>query len=146
MGCNCCDKQEPSIVIQHKDASIVQYPQPIEFRSVASWPADLAKLYDEAAKAYSAGAYTAASMVCRKLLMSCACHEKADEGKSFAEYVEYITEKVLTFPRAKGAIDRIRTIGNEANHEIQFVDQMGAQRALQIVTYMLNTIYSLPSA
>ena len=68
--------------------------------------------------------------------MACACHEEATDVKRFTEYVDYITGTVLTFPRAKSAMDAIRTIGNEANH----------QRFLQIVTYMLNAIYSLPSA
>ena len=85
-------------------------------------------------------------MAARKLLMACACHEGDTDGKRFVEYVDYITNTVLTFPKAKDAIDKIRSIGNDANHKIQLVPRDAARRALQIVTYMLNTIYSLPSA
>jgi hypothetical protein len=106
----------------------------------------LGQLYEEAAKAFAAGAYTAAAMVARKVLMACACHEGATDGQPFVEYVKHITETVLTFPKAKDSIDKIRTIGNEANHTIRFVNREDARRALSIITYMLNTIYSLPSS
>ena len=53
---------------------------------------------------------------------------------------------MLTFPKAKDSIDKIRTIGNEANHTIRFVNREDARRAQSIITYMLNTIYSLPSS
>jgi hypothetical protein len=145
--CLCsCERREPSILIEKGGEIIQQLPNSCEFHSSDNWPPDLAKLYDEGAKSYAAGAFTASSMVCRKLLMACACHENADDGKPFTTYVDYITGTVLTFPRAKDAIDAIRTIGNEANHQVQFVGQGEAKRAMQIVTYMLNTIYSLPAA
>jgi hypothetical protein len=62
------------------------------------------------------------------------------------EYVTYITNTVLTFPKAKDSIDKIRDIGNDANHDVAFVAPDDARRAMQIVTYMLNTIYSLPAS
>jgi hypothetical protein len=37
-------------------------------------------------------------------------------------------------------------IGNEANQEIQFVAEPEAKRAMEIVTYMLNTVYAHPAA
>jgi len=104
------------------------------------------RLFDEAAKAYAAGAYTATAMLCRKILMACACHEGDKDGKAFTDYVTYITGTVLTFPKAKDAIDKIRGIGNEANHNVKFVSRDDAKKAMQIATYMLTTIYSLPSA
>src|SRR5262249_44154088 len=107
---------------------------------------DLEQLYEEASKAFAAGAYTACAMVCRKLLMVCACHEGAQDGKQFVEYVKHITDSVLTFPKAKDSIDKIRSIGNDANHSIRFVIRDDAKRAMSIVTYMMNTIYSLPSS
>jgi hypothetical protein len=78
--------------------------------------------------------------------MACACHEGDVDGKKFTEYVDFITGTVLTFPRAKTAIDSIRSIGNEANHELRFVNDDEAKRAMMIVKYMLDTIYSFPAA
>ncbi len=145
--CLCsCERHEPAIISESPSAEVIMnLPQMQEFRASEKWPPELAKLYEEGARSFSAQAYTATSMVCRKLLMSCACHESAPEGKAFVDYVEYITGTVLTFPRAKASIDRIRTIGNEANHTVQFVNREDARKAMEIVTYMLDTIYSLPS-
>jgi hypothetical protein len=145
--CLCsCEKQEPAVIIKKDDVVIKQVPLAKEFHAAQDWPPDLAKLYEEAALAYSAGAFTASSMACRKLLMACACDKSASDGLRFVEYVDYITNSVLTFPAAKASIDKIRDIGNDANHKIQFINQPDAARAMKIVTYLLNTIYSLPTA
>jgi hypothetical protein len=45
-------------------------------------------LYDEVIYCAAAGAYTAAVLVSRKILMNLAVHKGASEGKSFLEYVE----------------------------------------------------------
>jgi hypothetical protein len=145
--CVCtCKKEEPAILV-HKDGEVVrQLPEASEFTPGENWPADLEQLYDEATKAFAAGAYTACVMVCRKVLMVCACHEGATDGEPFVQYVKHITDTVLTFPKAKDSIDKIRMIGNEANHSVKFVTREEAKRAMSIVTYMLNTIYSLPAS
>jgi hypothetical protein len=48
---------------------------------------DVEILYEEARKCTSAGAYTAAVLACRKILMHTAVDKGPDEGKSFVEYV-----------------------------------------------------------
>lgn len=145
--CWCsCDKAEPTILIEMDGTMLTQLPIAREFRSGADWPTNLTSLYDEAAKAYSAGAFTAATMVCRKLIMACACDKGETDGKAFTAYVDHLTTNVLAFPAAKTPIDAIRQIGNEANHEVKIVNQADATRAMKIVTYLLNTIYSLPVA
>lgn len=141
-----CDREEPSMLLSRGGVEFAQFPEAKHFQAGERWPADLAQLYDEAAKSFAAGAYTASTMVARKLLMATACKEGDQDGKQFAVYVDYITNTVLTFPKAKDSIDRIRKIGNEANHSIQFVGRDDAKKAMDIVTYMLNTIYSLPTA
>jgi hypothetical protein len=127
------------------DKVVYQTPIAKEFSASDSWPRELGQLYDEAAAAYSAGAHTACAMVCRKLLMTTACKEGDTDGKSFVSYVNYITDSVLTFPKAKAAIEKIKNIGNEANHHVAFVSPDDSRKALTIITYMLNAIYSLPA-
>jgi len=145
--CLCaCDRMEPSVFVHKDGVDLTQQPMPRTFHPDANWPPDLAKLYDEAALSFSAGAHTGAAMLCRKILMATACHEGDDDDKKFVQYVDYITNSVLTFPKAKTAIGRLKDIGNEANHNLAFVSADDAKRAMQIVTYMLNTIYSLPAA
>lgn len=145
--CDCsCERHEPTILIERGGQVLAQLPHPNEFTPAGDWPSDLSKLYDEASRAFGAGAYTAATMAARKILMSCACDKGAKDGEPFTAYVDYITSQVLAFPAAKAAIDAIRTIGNDATHKLEFVNQADARRAMKIVTYMLNTIYSLPVA
>lgn len=145
--CMCsCPKEEPTIIVWKDRLISSQLPISRTFVAHDSWPPELAALYEEAAKSYSASAFTAAVMVCRKLLMACACHEGDADGKTFAQYVDFVTGTVLTFPRAKASLDAIRSIGNDANHNVAFVNQADAERAMKIVTYMLDTIYSLPTA
>ncbi|HEY3967079.1 MAG TPA: DUF4145 domain-containing protein [Planctomycetaceae bacterium] len=147
LWCMCsCDRQEPTVLVKQGETLISQSPISKEFHPNDRWPKDLAALYDEAAKSYSASAFTACAMVCRKVLMATACAEGDEDGKGFVDYVNYITESVLTFPRAKTAIDSIRSIGNEANHKVTIITRDDAKRAMQIVTYMLDTIYALPTA
>lgn len=153
LWCLCpCEQSQPTIVIEKDGIGLSQFPLAREFVSGTDWPRDLAQLFEEGAKAYAAGAFTATSMVCRKVLMSCACHEQAKnggtakEGKGFQEYVDYIAEQVLTYPSARSAIDAIRSIGNDANHHLQFVAQADAKRSLTIVQRLLDAIYALPAA
>lgn len=145
--CICtCRREEPTILVERGGVEVAQFPSACEFVAGQNWPPELEQLFDEAAKAFAANAFTASTMVCRKLLMATACREGATDGKPFVDYVAFITDSVLTFPKAKDAIDKIRSIGNEANHTLRFVGRDDAARALSIVTYMLNAIYSLPAA
>ena len=151
--CLCsCERSEPTIAMEKDGTTIMQLPQPKKFHADPAWPKELQDLYEEAAKSFAAGAYTSSSMICRKLLMSCVCHEQdkakvpIEEGKSFAYYVDYLANNVLTFPAAKAPIDAIRNIGNEANHHVQFVNLQDAERSMTIVHRMLDAIYALPVA
>jgi len=123
-----------------------QLPGPREFRTDEKWPDELGQLFNEGVTCFAAGAFTASSMISRKLLMVCACNEGDTDGKSFASYVNFITHNVLNYPKARDAIDKIRDIGNDANHDVAFVNEGDARLSLQIVYYMLNSIYSLPSS
>lgn len=67
-------------------------------------------------------------------------------GKKFAHYVDYLPNDVLNFPAARQTIDQIREIGNDANHEVAFVEKDDARRAMQIIEYTLNAIYALPAS
>jgi hypothetical protein len=145
--CSCsCEKCEPTVLVEKDGAVILQLPAAREFHAEPDWPADLARLYEEASATFSAGAFTAASMACRKVLMACACDKGAAEGGGFSGYVDYITNTVLTYAAAQSAIEKIKDIGNEANHKVAFVNRADAERSMRIVTYMLKAIYSFPAA
>jgi hypothetical protein len=148
-----CPCQSPTVIVRAKTGERTMHlPHPKEFMSDAKWPEPLRMLYDEAALAYAGSAFTAAAMLCRKALMCCTCHEQTqrqvpvEEGKTFAYYVDYLASNVLTFPAAKTPLHAIRDIGNDANHHVQFVAKPEAERAMNIVRHLFNTIYSFTAA
>lgn len=120
-------------------------PRKAPGESIANVPSELAKLYDEARASAGAGAYTAAVLVCRKLLMNLAVGEGAEEGKSFFSYVEYLAGNGYIPPKGRGWVDYIRTRGNEANHEISFMSFEDASALIGFSGMLLRFIYELPS-
>jgi len=107
-------------------------------------PADLAALYHEARCSAGESAYTASVLVCRKLLMNIAVQESAEEGKSFAYYVEYLADKGFLPPRGKAWVDHVRKRGNEANHEIHLMSSEDASLLIAFVEMLLRFIYEFP--
>jgi len=148
LWCICPCGQPTVITMQIFPAPLLknQHPLPMEFIAGKNWPPDLERLFREAAASFAAGAFTASAMVCRKILMVVACEAGAQEGQSFASYVDHIIAAVVPIPSAKPSIDKIRTIGNDANHDVAFVAEPEARRAMSIAAYVLNSAYSLPSA
>lgn len=107
---------------------------------------DVETLYDEARNTTGAGAYTAAVLCCRKLLMHIAVSKGATAGKSFLDYVLFLADKNYVPPDAKGWVDHIRTKGNEANHEILLMKKEDAEDLLSFIEMLLKVIYEFPAA
>lgn len=105
----------------------------------------IAALYNQARDCTSLEAYTAATLLCRKILMNLAVHHGAAEGKSFIEYVEYLDSKGYVPPNGKKWVDRIRTKGNEATHEIRLIDRDEASQILKFTEMLLKFSYEFPS-
>src|SRR6266850_2016071 len=147
MLCACSCGGPTALAVKGGDTGpiIRQSPAALDFRP-GPWPDKLRKLFEEASLAYSADANTACTMVCRKILMACACEQGDTDGQSFAHYVDYITTQVLTYPKAKASIDQIRQIGNDANHDVTFVTKPDAEKAMRIITYLLDALYAFPEA
>ncbi len=107
-------------------------------------PSDLASLFNEARAAAGAGAYTAAVLTCRKILMHIAVEVGDKPGKTFLDYVNYLASNGYIPPNGKGWVDYIRTRGNEANHEIVIMGKDDALSLLTFVQMLLRFIYELP--
>ncbi len=114
-------------------------------RPIQPTPPDVGGLYDEARTCTAAGAYTAAVLAARKLLMHIAVNQGAEPGDSFMGYVEYLASHGFVPPHGRGWVDLIRTKGNEANHEIRLMNQADAEDILIFVEMLLTFIYEFPS-
>jgi len=107
--------------------------------------AGVRELYDEARRCTAAQAFTAAVLVCRKLLMHIAVEKGAPEGKSFIEYVEFLSDNHYVPPDGKGWVDYIRKKGNEATHEIVLMKQEDATDLISFTEMLLRFVYEFPS-
>jgi hypothetical protein len=112
---------------------------------VAHLPSELDAIYNEARHCVSVNAYTAAVLACRKLLMHVAVQQKADPGKGFIYYVEFLANKGYVPPNGKGWVDHIRKKGNEANHEIVLMNKDDAVDLISFAEMLLKFIYEFPA-
>jgi hypothetical protein len=121
-----------------------QYPSTPLGRTVLHVPESLNTLYEEARRCTSENCFTAAVLLCRKMLMNIAVQEKATEGLKFIEYVTYLSEHGYVPPNGKHWVDHIRKKGNEATHEIALMTDNDAKELLTFVEMLLRFIYEFP--
>lgn len=113
--------------------------------SVANVPTALNTFYEEARRCITQNCNTAAVLLCRKMLMNIAVEQKAEEGKTFLQYVEFLSSQGYIPPNGKQWVDHIRKKGNEANHEITLMTERDAKELLVFIEMLLKFIYEFPS-
>lgn len=101
--------------------------------------------YEEARVSFSAGAYTGAVLLCRKLLMNIANHHGAPEGRKFIKYIEFLNSKNFIPPNGKEWIDQVRQKGNEATHEIPQINEKDAKLMILFCEMLLRFVYEFPN-
>lgn len=119
--CPHCDK--PSFFSKGE-----QVPGVAPGNDVGHLPKELEAIYKEARRCVSVNAHTAAVLACRKLLMHIAVEQKAEPGKSFIHYVEYLAENGYVPPNGKGWVDHIRKKGKRSNSRDCVNEKRGCSR------------------
>ena len=122
-----------------------QFPGVVPGNNVSHLPKELEAIYNEARRCVSVNAYTAAVLACRKLLMHIAVEKKADPGKAFIYYVEFLADNGYVPPNGKGWVDHIRKKGNEATHEIVLMKKDDAVELISFSEMLLKFIYEFPA-
>lgn len=112
---------------------------------VGHLPKDIEALYTEARGCTGNSNFTAAVLVCRKLLMNIAVSLGAESGNPFIHYVGYLADKGYVPPGGKGWVDHIRTKGNEATHEIVLMNKTDAEELISFTEMLLKFIYEFPA-
>lgn len=123
----------------------IQIPNVAPGNEVGSLPQELDDLYKEVRQCVSVSAYTASVLACRKLLMNIAVTQGAEEGKSFASYVQHLADKGFIPPNGRGWVDHIRKKGNEATHEIKVMSREDAEELISFAEMLMKFIYEFPS-
>ncbi len=111
---------------------------------IASVPVDVSAYYDEARRCMSVGAYNAAVMLCRVMLMHIAVDRGCAKDAPFAHYVGWLAENNFLPPGGKDWVDRVRTEGNRVNHKLSTATLQGARLMIDFVAMLLRFIYEFP--
>jgi Domain of unknown function (DUF4145) len=121
-----------------------QHPAEAFGKNVEGIPdAAVLAIYNDARQAVASGAFTAAVLCCRTLLMHVAVEQGEPTGKSFASYVNFLCKKFA--PSGQDWIDQIREWGNDANHKIVVMKKEDAEHILQFTEMLLKIIYEYPN-
>jgi Domain of unknown function (DUF4145) len=106
-------------------------------------PSDVEESYEEARCCMKVNAYTAAELICRKILMHVAVEKGAKEGKSFAEYLSHLEAQGYITPPMKGWVDLIRKNGNESTHKLDSPDEKRAKSTVMFTAELLRLTYEM---
>jgi hypothetical protein len=112
---------------------------------VKNLPSQIETIWSEIRGSTSDGSYTSAVLMGRKLLMHIAVNEGAKDGISFVEYVNYLVDNHYAPPNSKKWVDKIRSHGNEANHEIVIKKKEDAEEIMVFLEMLLKFIYEFPA-
>jgi len=137
LWCPACG--EPSV----EDSSRRIHPAAAFGFPLEGLPPEVEAAYDEARRCMSAGAYTAAELVCRKLLMHVAVDKGATAGESFQFYLDYLESKGYITPPMKRWVDLVREHGNKATHELEAPDQKRAESTAMFTAELLRIVYEM---
>jgi hypothetical protein len=137
----CPTCQGPTFLDQNE----YQVPAPAIGSSVKDVPEKLNELYEEARRCTTTSCFTAAVLICRKMLMNIAVSQGANEGLKFIEYVNFLADNHFIPPNGKHWVDHIRMKGNEATHEIALMKEADAKDLLNFLEMLLRFIYEFPA-
>ena len=108
-------------------------------------------VWNEARSCLAVGANTAAVMMCRKLLFHIAVahglppKNDKDRAPTFLEAVDTLEAEGLITKRMRPWVDRIKDVGNEANHEISAVQPEVALDVATFTEQLLRLTYEMDS-
>jgi hypothetical protein len=121
-----------------------QLPTPAFGNEVQNLPPQVAGAYREARNCMSVTAFTAAALLCRKLLMHVAASHGAPAGRSFAVRGPLGVESPDTSNRLRVGGPHAPQ-GNEATHEIPEVARADAEELITFCEMLLKLVYEFPS-
>ena len=106
-------------------------------------PNDVQEAYTEAKRCMEVNAFTAAELICRKILMHVAVEKGAKEGGSFAAYLTHLEKSGYVTPPMKGWVDLIRKHGNKATHKLASPSQERSESTVMLTAELLRLIYEM---
>jgi|EndMetStandDraft_4_1072995.scaffolds.fasta_scaffold131562_2 hypothetical protein len=125
------------------------FPPRVENRAelgmdVWSLPNEVRLVYEETLKALSNDSPVLAGIGLRAMLET-VCKEKQAPGRNLLQKIDSLVELKILTPGAVEILHKIRTLGNDAAHEVKphSSEQLGL--ALDVIEHLLKEVYILPS-
>lgn len=143
--CVSCEKG----VVQN---GTVLAPPSLRLREPSGLPDVEKRVWNEVRQCISVGAYAASVMLCRKLLFHIAVTNglPPKNGKGWAPSFKECTDHLLTdgliTARMRPWVDRIKDVGNEANHEIVPISEEQATDVAMFSQKLLELAFEMDDA
>jgi hypothetical protein len=134
-----CDYQELELL----------YPSRIETRKTLEveehyLPNKVRGIYKETLTALNNNSPILAGIGLRALIETI-CKEKEAEGRNLFEKIDDLVIKQVLTPAGSTILHKIRTLGNNAAHEVKPHSEKQLGLALDVVEHILNDVYILPT-
>jgi hypothetical protein len=106
-------------------------------------------VWEEVRECLAVGAFTAAVMMCRKLLFHVAVSQglaaknEKDFAPTYTQAVEFLEDEGLVTKKMRTWVDRIKDVGNDANHEITPITQGAAMDVAEFTEQLLRLTYEM---
>lgn len=134
--CTHCSK--PSAKLNHTLFPSNPFGPPL-----SGLPVEVNASYQEARRCMEVNAYTAAELICRKILMHVAVDKGAKEGDSFAAYLTYLEAQGYVTPPMKGWVNLIRQHGNKSTHKLEAPEKNRAESTVMFTAELLRLTYEM---
>lgn len=115
-------------------------------------PDEIEQAWEEAMQCFTASAFTASAMMCRKIIFHIAVDKglepENNKGRApnFQDCVKHLVKAgLITDKQEEDWVDSIRVLGNTATHKLDSVSQIPADRALKFTKALLEIIYTHPA-
>lgn len=142
----CPDCSRPTYFEKNSSGTLLQIPDAPLGLTVQHLPPEIAALYEEARHCTAVRAFSAAVLLCRKILLHVAVAQGSASNINFLQAVDYLAAEGIIPRNGRGWVDRIRKLGNEANHEIVLMTREQAEEALTFTGWLLMLTYHLPGS
>lgn len=130
--------------VRARNSGII-YPAPRPGRTLEHPPAEVVQAWEEARSAYSVGAYAAAEIMCRKILMNAAVDKGlATAGQPFISYMNSLQAAGYITTGLEKVIDQVRDRGNVANNDLPTSSEQESHVTLMLTQHLMEALYELP--
>jgi hypothetical protein len=124
------------------------YPSRIEGRKTLEntnyyLPNKVESIYKETIQALSGNSPILAGIGLRALIETI-CKEKNAQGGNLLARIDSLVDKNILTPEGSKILHKIRTLGNDATHEVKPHNEKQLNLAMEIMEHLLTDVYILP--